>query len=269
MMTQPAMFLAHGSPTLAIEDHAYTRFLKQFAQQLPRRPRAVAVFSAHYDSPVQAVSDDEVHDTIHDFYGFPEEMYTISYPAPGDRELSRQIGELFSANNLPFELSAGRGLDHGAWVLLRTMFPQADMPIVELSVDSRRTPAEQYAIGKMLTGLRQDNVLVIGSGGLVHNLRLLEAEASAPSNWAVEFDNWIGDQLKTWNLRMLFDYKQRAPHVRDAVPFYAKEHFAPLLYAMGAADDERTASKPFQDYQYGSISLNCWMFGGAGNGPID
>ncbi|NWL89281.1 MULTISPECIES: DODA-type extradiol aromatic ring-opening family dioxygenase [unclassified Paenibacillus] len=261
-MTQPAMFLAHGSPTLAIEDNNYTQFLKQLIQQLPRRPRAVVVFSAHFDSPVQAVSNDDIHETMHDFYGFPEEMYGIHYPAPGDRELSKQIGELFANNNLTYEMSSGRGLDHGVWVLLRMLFPEADVPVVELSVDSRRSPAEQYAIGKMLTRLRQENVLVLGSGGLVHNLRLLESGASSPADWAVEFDEWIGEQLQEWNLRILFDYERRAPHVRKAVPVYANEHFAPLLYAMGAADDERRAVKLFQDYQYGSISLNCWVFGG-------
>ncbi|RCX15327.1 4,5-DOPA dioxygenase extradiol [Fontibacillus phaseoli] len=261
-MAQPALFLAHGSPTLATKDNNYTRFLRQLGQEKLKRPRAVILFSAHWDSPVQQVTEERLHQTVHDFYGFPDEMYAIHYPAPGDLELSREIGSLFKSNNLPYQSVLERGLDHGAWVILRAMFPDADIPVVELSVDSKRSPAEQYAIGKMLAKLREEDVLIIGSGGLVHNLRLLGAEGAAPSSWAVLFDDWIGLQLSRWDLRTLFDYDKKAPHVKEAVPSYANEHFIPLLYAMGAADNERKARKLYQDYEYGSLSLNCWMFGG-------
>ena len=260
-MTQPALFIAHGSPTLAIEQNAYTGFLRQLGQRTLKPPRAVVIFSAHWDSPVQWLTADRRHETLHDFYGFPEEMYRIQYPAPGDPELSEAIGAMFHAYNLPYRLSEGRGLDHGAWVVLRAIFPEGNIPVVALSVDSKRSPEEQYAIGKMLAGLRRQNVLIIGSGGLVHNLRLIGDEESEPFPWAVEFDAWIGEQLQDWNLRLLFDYGKKAPHVRSAIPPYGKEHFVPLLYAMGAADDERRAVKLFQDYRYGSLSLNCWKFG--------
>ncbi|MNP11396.1 LigB family dioxygenase [compost metagenome] len=223
-------------------------------------PRAALIFSAHWDSPVQCVSHDALHETMHDYYGFPEEMYHIRYPVKGDPELSEWIGSIFRAGNLPYQVSRGRGLDHGAWVVLRTLFPNADIPAVALSVDSKRSPAEQYAIGKMLTELRERNVLIIGSGGLVHNLRLMEnREDAAP--WGAEFDEWISEQLTGWNLRTLFDYERKAPHAKEAVPSYATEHFAPLLYAMGASDHDRHASRLFQDYQYGSLSLNAWQFG--------
>lgn len=261
-MTQPALFIAHGSPTLAIEDNAYTKFLKQLGQEILRKPRAIVIFSAHWDSPDQYVTEDTSHKTLHDFYGFSEEMYNINYPVSGDPELSREIGTIFKNNNLPFLMSSGRGLDHGAWVVLRAMFPNGDVPVVALSVDSRRSPEEQYVIGRMISGLREQNVLVIGSGGLVHNLRLLGENKSIPANWAVEFDDWVGEQLTNWDLRSLLQYEKKAPHVRDAVPAYAKEHIVPLLYAMGAGDNDRIARKLFQDYQYGSLSLNCWMFGG-------
>lgn len=260
-MTQPSLFIAHGSPTLAIEHNAYTEFLKELGQQMMSAPpRAALIFSAHWDSPVQCVSHDALHETMHDYYGFPEEMYHIRYPVKGDPELSEWIGSIFRAGNLPYQVSRGRGLDHGAWVVLRTLFPNADIPAVALSVDSKRSPAEQYAIGKMLTELRERNVLIIGSGGLVHNLRLMEnREDAAP--WAAEFDEWISEQLTGWNLRTLFDYERKAPHAKEAVPSYATEHFAPLLYVMGASDHDRHASRLFQDYQYGSLSLNAWQFG--------
>lgn len=260
-MAQPALFIAHGSPTLAIGNDDYIDFLRQLGQKTLKRPRAVVIFSAHWDSSVQLLTEDETHSTIHDYYGFPEEMYSIRYPAPGHPELSKEIGALFGSCNLPFRPVSGRGLDHGAWVVLRAMFPDADIPVVELSVDSKRSPSEQYAIGKMLAGLRDENVLIIGSGGLVHNLRLIGVEGTAPASWAVLFDDWIGEQLGKWNLRSLFEYEKKAPHVREAVPSYATEHFAPLFYAMGAADHDRKALKLYQGYEYGSLSLNCWRFG--------
>lgn len=261
-MTQPALFIAHGSPILAIEQNAYTSFLKQLGQETLKPPKAALIFSAHWDDSTQWLTTDRTHLTLHDFYGFPEELYSIEYPVSGHPELSQEIEATFHAHNLPHRLSAGRGLDHGAWVVLRALFPEGNIPVVALSVDSKRSPEEQYAIGKMLSELRQKDVLIIGSGGLVHNLRMLGEEGSEPAPWAVEFDTWIGEQLTAWNLRQLFDYDKKAPHVRTAVPSYGKEHFVPLLYAMGAADDDRHAAKLFQGYQYGSLSLNCWMFGG-------
>ncbi|WP_334077720.1 class III extradiol ring-cleavage dioxygenase [Paenibacillus sanfengchensis] len=260
-MVQPALFIAHGSPTLAIEKNEYTKFLRRLGYETLRRPRAAVIFSAHWDSPVQLVSVDERHQTMHDFYGFPEEMYRIHYPAAGDPLLAEEIMSRFNAGNLPSRPVRGRGLDHGAWVVLRAMYPEGDIPVVELSVDSKRSPEEQYAIGKMLAELRRDNVLLIGSGGLVHNLRRMAGEGAAPAAWAALFDDWIGEQLTAWNLRNLFEYDKKAPHARDAVPSYATEHFAPLLYAMGAADPDRKAEKLFQAYQNGSLSLNCWVFG--------
>lgn len=261
-MTQPALFVAHGSPTLAIEDNAYTRFLRQLGQEILKTPKAVAVFSAHWDTPVQSMTQDSVHSTMHDFYGFPDIMYDIKYPAPGDPELTDTITSIFKSNNLSYEVSSGRGLDHGAWVVLRAMFPEGNIPVVALSVDSKRSPQEQYHIGKMLQSLREQDILIIGSGGLVHNLRLLGEDSGEPVPWAAAFDEWISEQLTTWNLRALFEYDKKAPCAREAVPPYGNEHFVPLFYAMGASDGERTAKKLFQSYQYGSLSLNCWMFGG-------
>jgi 4,5-DOPA dioxygenase extradiol len=261
MTTQPALFVAHGSPALAIEDNDYTKFLRQLGQEQLKRPRAIVIFSAHWDSPVQYVTGDEQHHTLHDYYGFPDELYDIDYSVPGDPELSREIGAIFKHNNLPYVMSTERGLDHGAWVILRAMFPEGDIPIVALSVDSKRSPEEQYAIGKMLAGLREQNVLIIGSGGLVHNLRLLGDVESPPATWAIEFDNWIAEGLSTWDLRSLMQYEKKAPHIREAIPSYGREHFVPLLYAMGASDNDRNATKLFQAYQYGSLSLNCWKFG--------
>ncbi|GAB6991850.1 DODA-type extradiol aromatic ring-opening family dioxygenase [Paenibacillus pini] len=260
-MTIPALFVAHGSPMLALENNEYTEFLDSLSSKLPV-PKAIVVFSAHWDSPDQMMTVDETHETMHDFYGFPEEMYKLRYSAPGSAKLNQRIAELFEAGNLKYQPSVGRGLDHGVWVILQKMYPEANIPVVELSVDSRRSPAEQYAIGSMLSELRKEDILVIGSGGLVHNLRML-SQSEETDEWALSFDEWIAKQLEQWNTKELFLYDKKAPHAVEAVPSYGIEHFIPLFYAMGAADDERKSQRLFQDYQYGNLSLNCWMFGGS------
>lgn len=257
-MKLPSFFIAHGSPLLAIEDNEYTRFLERLGQDLGS-PRGIVVFSAHWDSPEQLLTVDGQHKTQHDFYGFPEEMYTLTYPALGDPALSRRISELFKDNNLAHQPILGRGLDHGVWVILKKMFPQADIPVVALSVDSLRSPEEQYNIGRMLASLREEGILMIGSGGLVHNLRLL-SEKDQPEQWAMDFDAWVAGGLKSWDLPSLFAYEKKAPHVREAVPSYGREHFVPLFYIMGTADEDRRAKLMIQEYQYGTLSLNCWKF---------
>ncbi len=256
-MKLPAFFIAHGSPLLALEDNEYTRFLERLGQDLGV-PRGIVVFSAHWDCPEQLLTVDAKHETLHDFYGFPEEMYTLTYPAPGDPALSRKISELFKSNNLFSQPVLGRGLDHGVWVILQKMFPQADIPVVSLSIDSLRSPEEQYNIGRMLAPLRDEGILFIGSGGLVHNLRLL-SDKDQPEVWAQDFDAWIAERLQTWDLPTLFAYETRAPHARNAVPSYGREHFVPLFYAMGTADEGKRAQLMIQAYQYGTLSLNCWM----------
>ncbi|MEO2205571.1 class III extradiol ring-cleavage dioxygenase [Paenibacillus pabuli] len=259
-MTLPAFFIAHGSPALAVESNDYTRFLNQLGDRLPA-PKAIVVFTAHWDCPEPSVTMDDTHQTLHDFYGFPSNMYTIDYPAPGQSELASEICALFTRSNLAHQPVRGRGLDHGVWVPLLHMYPEADIPVVVVSVDSLRSPQEQYDIGRMLEQLRHDDVLIIGSGGTVHNLRLLGDNEDEPQDWAVEFDNWMEERLQKWNTRELFQYDKKAPNARTAVPSYGTEHLAPLFYAMGTADMSRKAKRLFQSYPYGTLSLNCWQFG--------
>ncbi|MNW33627.1 LigB family dioxygenase [compost metagenome] len=258
-MTIPALFVAHGSPTLAVEDNAYTRFLTRLGSRLPR-PRGIVVFSAHWDCPDQSIGVDDQHTAMHDYYGFPDDMYKLTYDPPGDQELSEEIMAMFKQQNLFVRPVQDRGLDHGAWVILRHLYPEGDIPVIPLSVDSRRSPQEQYNIGRMISALRDQDILIIGSGGLVHNLRLLR-ESDEPEAWAVAFDDWIEEQLAVWNLRHLFLYDKKAPHAREAVPSYGREHIAPLFYAMGTADNNGNAVKLYQEYAHGSLSLNCWVFG--------
>lgn len=253
----PSLFIAHGAPSIALENNPYTDFLNELGTQLPR-PKAILLFSAHWESTEQKVSGAEMYETIYDFSGFQEELYEIKYPAPGATELAIEVQALFQQANIPSQIDPVRGLDHGAWVVLRLLYPAADIPVVALSVNRNLSNEEQYRVGKALASLRERDVLIIGSGGTVHNLRRLNWRATDVDEWALEFDQWLEQKLLNWDTNSLFEYDQLALHAKDAVP--TPEHFIPLLLAMGTGDSAKKASLLFRSYQYGNLSLSCWKF---------
>ncbi|TBL68019.1 DODA-type extradiol aromatic ring-opening family dioxygenase [Paenibacillus thalictri] len=255
---QPSLFLAHGAPTLVTEELKYTRLLAMLAAKLPR-PYAIVLWSAHWESRTQLISAAPQYETIHDFFGFPESLYEIEYPAKGNVALALQIRQMLTAEGISSEMDDHRGLDHGAWSLLNLMYPDGDIPVVAMSVNPRLTPEEQYRIGRALATLRRENVLLIGSGGTVHNLSKLNWSSAGVARWALEYDEWLAEQLETWNTEALFDYELRGPYAREAVP--TPEHFVPLLLAMGAADSGKKARLLHREYQLGTLSLSAWMFG--------
>ncbi|MED1852101.1 class III extradiol ring-cleavage dioxygenase [Brevibacillus borstelensis] len=261
-MKMPSLFLAHGAPLLAIERNQYTEALKQLGEELPR-PRAILIFSAHWESRVQAVGTTKLNATIHDFGGFPRELYEIQYPAKGDPALAAEALRIFAEANIPATAEPVRGLDHGAWVVLRMMYPEADIPVVSLSVNPQLSAEEQYAIGKALQAFREDGVLIIGSGGTVHNFAYMSmrSDTEEGDEWAVAFEEWLRDRIEAWDLESLFRYDTLAPYARQAVPLHGSEHFVPLLYAMGAADEDRTAAREHISFRYGSLSHVIWKFG--------
>lgn len=221
---------------IALEEGEYGDFLDHLGETLPR-PRALIVFSAHWESQVQRVSAAEQYTTIYDFGGFPDELYRVTYPAKGDPRLSRAVQDLLSEHGIGFEVDAVRGLDHGVWTLLNRLYPRADVPVVEMSVNARLTPAEQFRIGQAVAPLRREDVLIIGSGVTVHNFQLLSVHRRPDVQSAVrEFEGWLEAKLSSWDLDALFDYEAKAPHAHLAVPPNGQEHLAPLFYAMGAAD---------------------------------
>ncbi|WP_379968795.1 dioxygenase [Ectobacillus sp. sgz5001026] len=258
----PSFFIAHGAPLIAIEDNEYTQFLNELGRTLPR-PKAVVLFSAHWESTTQQVSEVEKYETIYDFSGFVPELYTIQYPANGNSTLTKEIEELFTQNGVPFEVETKRGLDHGAWVVLRLLYPNADIPVIAMSVNPNLSPEEQYKIGKSLSVLRANDVLIIASGGLVHNLRAVKfAEDNGQvDQWALDFDNWLGDHMYEWDLDSLYNYASIAPSADMAVPPRRNEHFIPLFYAMGAADDMRKATLLHRSYRYANLGHSVWQFG--------
>ncbi|WP_216827360.1 dioxygenase family protein [Alkalihalobacterium elongatum] len=258
----PSLFVAHGAPLLAIENNEYTKFLKELGDALPR-PTAIVLFSAHWESNVQMVGNVNTYSTIYDFGGFSEEIYRIQYPAKGNAELAKDIQELFEKQGISFQVDTNRGLDHGAWVVLRLLYPNADVPVISMSVNPKLSPEEQYQVGKALASLREKDVLIIASGGTVHNLRAVNfgKDNGEADEWALRFDQWLEDNLKKWDLKSLFDYETVAPGAELAVPTYGNEHFIPIFYAMGAADSQQTASLLHRSYRYGNLSHSVWQFG--------
>ncbi|WP_027415925.1 DODA-type extradiol aromatic ring-opening family dioxygenase [Aneurinibacillus terranovensis] len=253
----PSLFLAHGSPMLAIENTEYTGFLKKFAQ--PIKPKAIVIFTAHWESDILTISSTEhVYETIYDFYGFPDELYSIKYQAKGSKQIASMVEERFKKHRIAARQDTARGLDHGSWTLLYRMYPEADIPVVQVSVNPYLVAEEQFKIGQALQGMGKEDILVIGSGVTVHNLRAVKWGETTPEPWAVEFDDWLIDKIQNRELPSLFHYEKEAPHARLAVP--RPEHFVPLLIAMGSGNQETEAKVIHRSYDMGSLSYLCLQF---------
>ncbi len=257
----PALFVSHGSPDIALRKTAWADALRRFAGSLPA-VSAVAVISAHWEAPVPArVTTSPAPETIHDFSGFAPALYGVRYPCPGAPEVAARIGALLGAAGIGSKGDGERGLDHGAWVPLRVLFPKADLPAVAISLPRPRTPASLVALGRALSPLREEGVLLVGSGGLVHNLGLLEWEErdAPPATWAVEFETWVRNRLPAHDEKDLLGYRARAPHGPRAHP--TTEHFDPLFAILGAAGGDPVRSV-HEGFEYGTLSMGCVSFGG-------
>jgi 4,5-DOPA dioxygenase extradiol len=250
----PALFLAHGSPMTAIEDTKYTEFLEEYAKTL--QPKAIVIFTAHWESSILTISaTDDVYETIYDFGGFPPELYAVKYPAKGSKTLAAEVQARLEKQGIEVQTDARRGLDHGSWTLLKRLFPKADIPVVQISVNPFLPPSEQFRIGEALQGLGEEDILVIGSGVTVHNLRALkwnQPRDTKPEAWAVQFDDWIVENILKRDLDTLFRYEELAPHARMAVP--REEHFVPLYIALGAGSPDRQPQVIHRSYDFGALS---------------
>jgi 4,5-DOPA dioxygenase extradiol len=246
---------------VAIEDSEYARYLEELGRTMPR-PTAIVLFSAHWESGVQMVSEIGEYSMIYDFGGFPDELYRVVYPARGDLALSRRIERLLTDAGIECRAETKRGLDHGSWTILRRMYPAADIPLIAMSVNADLKPEEQYAIGKALSPLRAEGVLVIGSGVTVHNFGLFGVrDRQAVKALALGFEHWLEERMKEWDLDSLFLYDELAPYGKIAVPPQGKEHFAPIFYAMGAADDARTTATLHQSLMMDAFTNSVYRFG--------
>lgn len=255
---QPVLFVSHGAPTLALDGGAWGTALKTWAETLVG-VRAILVLSAHWehDGPIQVMAHPHPQ-TLHDFGGFPEPLYQMQYPSPGDPALAARVVDLLTASGLEAELDSRRPLDHGVWVPLKAAFPEARIPVIQISLPVRRTPRQVFELGRALAGLRAEGVLVIGSGGIVHNLRLLDGSSDPkPDAWATGFESWIADRLTLGDIPILFDAASQAPSFAKAVP--TTEHFDPLYFALGAAGASGIRSV-HDGWQLGSLSLRTWVW---------
>jgi 4,5-DOPA dioxygenase extradiol len=244
----PAIFVSHGAPTLPFDDVPARDFLRSLGANLPR-PRAVLAVSAHWQTAAPAANAVAVNGTIHDFGGFPRALYEVRYPAPGDAGLAREVASLLGGS-----LDEKRGLDHGAWVPLMLMYPKADVPVVQLSVQSHLGAANAIALGRKLAALR-DDVLVLGSGGFVHNLGAIAPPGSPEPDWSREFSDWMHDRLMARDDAALADYRSLAPHAAQAQP--SEEHFLPLLTAYGAGG---AATRLHSSATFGSLRMDSYSF---------
>jgi len=263
-MSLPTLFLSHGSPMLALTDTPAHRFLREFASKIAR-PRAVLVVSAHFETGQPTVVSDPKPEMIYDFRGFPRPLYEIDYPAPGDAVVAADIAEHLRAAGLPVDIAPKRGFDHGTWIPLSLVWPEADLPLVQLSIQPHRDAAYHHALGRALAALRELDVLVIGTGAATHNLRVLfgnpagmPALDAAPVEWAREFGDWIAGKAAAGDMASLIDYRARAPHAGMAHP--EEDHFLPFFVALGAAGEGARGERIHNSYEYSALSMDMYRF---------
>lgn len=223
----PALFVGHGSPMNAIEDNAFHRTWLELGRRLPR-PRAILCVSAHWETRGTSVSGASRPETIHDFYGFPRELFAVRYPAPGDPGLAADVAARVAGT--PIRIDPDRGLDHGAWSVLRALFPEADVPVLQLSLDTARPGAWHYALARELAPLRDEGVLILGSGNIVHNLGLYAFDSDAQPPWAVRFRERTNALILAGDHGPLANHATLGPDAALAVP--TPEHYLPLLYVL-------------------------------------
>jgi 4,5-DOPA dioxygenase extradiol len=258
-VTLPALFVSHGAPTLVIDDVPAHDFLKTLPSLLPEAPRAILMISAHWETPVPAVSTVAQPDTIHDFGGFPEALYRLQYPAPGAPELAARVVELLAAAGISAATSASRGLDHGAWVPLMLAWPDGQIPVTQLAVQTQLGAAHHYALGRALAPLRDEGVLIIGSGSFTHDLsefRRSRLEMNSPEpGWVTGFADWMDTAIVGGRTDDLLAYRRLAPEAVHNHP--TEEHLLPLHVALGAGGQGR---RIHQSTTFGILRMDAYAF---------
>lgn len=248
----PAIFFGHGNPMNALAKNVYTDGWTTIGTQLPR-PTAVLAVSAHWYLPATAVTATRAPRTIHDFGGFPTELYQVQYPAPGSPELAERVRSLLAP--VPVELDERWGLDHGTWSVLCHVFPQANIPVVQLSIDETQPPEFHYEMGKRLAPLRDEGVLIIGSGNIIHNLHTYAwgRHIVEPFDWAVRFEQQAREFLLSGDDAPLVAYEKLGRDARLSIP--TPEHYLPLIYVVGARRAGDQISFPVEGVDGGSVSM--------------
>lgn len=254
----PALFIGHGNPINAIEETVYAAAWRAAAASIPR-PKSILCISAHWETEGTFVTAMAQPKTIHDFYGFPDALYQVRYPAPGSRSLAERVRSLVSSTAVRLDDGYSWGLDHGAWSVLRRMYPAADIPTVQLSLDRSQHPRFHYDLGSELQALRQEGVLIVSSGNIVHNLHLLQWDAREPFPWAVEFDGLAAELILAGEHDRLAAYPALGESARLSIP--TNEHYLPLLYVLALQRPGEAVSFFAEGLELGAISMRSVRIG--------
>jgi 4,5-DOPA dioxygenase extradiol len=250
--TMPAIFLGHGNPMNAVASNGYTEAWRRLGEGLPR-PRAIVSISAHWYLPETGVTINPAPRTIHDFGGFPQELFQVQYSAPGDPELALRIQRMLAP--LPVKLDDSWGLDHGTWSVLCHLYPQADIPVVQLSIDETKPASFHFELGKRLAPLRDEGILIVGSGNLVHNLHTYAwgRHVPEPYDWAVRFETKARQLMLAGATQPLIEYETLGEDALLSVP--TPDHYLPLLYVLATRREGDPVSFPVEGVDGGSISM--------------
>ena len=255
----PTLFLSHGSPMHAIQPGAVRAVWEGIARELPR-PKAILIASAHWETSVPAVTAAAKPETIHDFYGFPKPLYEIQYPAPGSPEVALKAVQLLKKSDFKAAEDPSRGLDHGAWSPLLYMYPKADVPVVQVAVQTELGTRHHIEVGRALAPLSREGVLIIGSGHLTHNLRDRNRDGNAdePAPYARAFQDWVKQRVDRRALDELADYRRLSPDGVRAHP--TDEHFLPLFVALGSAPEHYVAQRLYDRIEMGALAMDAYLF---------
>ena len=256
-MTLPALFVSHGAPNTLLFDGPVRRFFRSLGEQF-ERPRAIVAISAHWEARTPTVNASERPKTIHDFSGFEPPLYKMSYAAPGAPELARRVEHLLSGSGMRVALDTTRGLDHGVWTPLMMMYPEADIPVTQISVQPFESTQHHFQIGQALRALRDEGVLILASGNATHNLREMLPQETDPPAWVSAFAGWLRKAVTSTDTGELLGYRERAPFATKNHP--TEEHFLPLFTAMGAGTPGAPGRLLHESFSYGVLAMDCYAF---------
>jgi 4,5-DOPA dioxygenase extradiol len=248
----PAIFFGHGNPMNALLDNSYTAGWRQIGNETPK-PKAILSISAHWFVPETGVTISTSPRTIHDFGGFPRELYQVQYPAPGDPELAHRVQEMLKP--LPVKFDSAWGLDHGTWSVLKHVYPDADVPVVQLSIDETQPASFHFEIGRRLAPLRGEGILIVGSGNLVHNLHSYAwgRHLPEPYDWAIRFEQEAKAMMIASEYKPLIDYESLGPEAMLSIP--TPDHYLPMLYVLASRQEGEVITFPIEGVDGGSISM--------------
>ena len=252
-----SVFISHGSPMHALQPGPAGEAWQALAKRLPK-PKAIVIASAHWETNLPMLTGSDKPETIHDFYNFPEPLYRLRYPAPGAPEVAKRVQQLLKDAGFTAGIDGCRGLDHGAWSPLLYMYPGADIPVVQISVQPALGPRHHVELGKALRPLGKEQVLVVGSGHMTHNLRDWARGQGQPAPYAREFQAWVLDKLQQKDVESLVEYRSRSPHGARAHP--TDEHFLPLFFALGAAAEKAKPERVYDAIDAGVLAMDAYLF---------